>query len=380
MAISKRVTHSGKTRWVARYRDHTGKEHAKTFDTQKAAKAFLQEQQRALRRGEWLDPSDDRVTVHDLVTEWANLAAREGTRKDRLFLAANLGELSGMPIRAVRGTHLTAWANHLRAGRPWAEGKPLSEKNVINRVGQIRALFQRAVDDGLLSKSPAVSLKRFPTQHQAVERTSVPTVDEIHALAEAAPRWLSVAIRVAALTGLRSGEVTGLRVEDVDFLRRVVHVRVQSGLQVDEVRPVKSRTAVRDIPISDEVAKLLAGMLEGRSVGRFDRVLVTREGRPVNGRSISVGVVVARRRAGVGEHVHFHGLRHFFASSLLQRGVPLTTVAGVLGHENVATTAKTYAHFMPGEEDRVRSVAAGLLDSADFLRTLGVVDGGDGGV
>lgn len=55
MAISKRTTTTGKTRWVARYRDQIGTEHSKTFPTQKQAKNYLQEQERALRRGEWIN-------------------------------------------------------------------------------------------------------------------------------------------------------------------------------------------------------------------------------------------------------------------------------------------------------------------------------------
>ncbi len=56
MAVQKRTTKAGKTRWVARYRDAAGKEHSRSFDTQREAKAYLQEQERALRRGEWVDP------------------------------------------------------------------------------------------------------------------------------------------------------------------------------------------------------------------------------------------------------------------------------------------------------------------------------------
>lgn len=52
MAVQKRLTKSGKTRWFGRYRDATGKERAKTFDTQREAKTWVSEQERALRRNE----------------------------------------------------------------------------------------------------------------------------------------------------------------------------------------------------------------------------------------------------------------------------------------------------------------------------------------
>lgn len=72
-----------------------------------------------------------------------------------------------------------------------------------------------------------------------------------------------------------------------------------------------------------------------------------------------------RDAAGVDERVHFHSLRHLYASRLLAAGVPLPTVSRLLGHSNPAVTARIYAHHLPGQEDALR----GVLDSlAGFLR------------
>ena len=62
--------------------------------------------------------------------------------------------------------------------------------------------------------------------------------------------------------------------------------------------------------------------------------------------------------------VRLHDLRHYVATQLLAAGVDVRTVAGRLGHRNVATTLNVYAHFVPGADRQAADVLAGLLDSA----------------
>ena len=113
MAISKRTTSTGKTKWVARYRDHTGKEHAKTFPTQKQAKAHLQEQQRALRRGEWIDEKAA-PTLNQLWPTWEATATTPGTLTARQQVGRNLGDLAPLQITQITPALLRAWVAHPR--------------------------------------------------------------------------------------------------------------------------------------------------------------------------------------------------------------------------------------------------------------------------
>ncbi|WP_282940428.1 tyrosine-type recombinase/integrase [Corynebacterium auriscanis] len=76
--------------------------------------------------------------------------------------------------------------------------------------------------------------------------------------------------------------------------------------------------------------------------------------------------------------ISFHGLRHYFASTLLADGVALQIVSTVLGHGDIAVTARVYAHFMPGQVEQARaalgSVAGFLRDSAPALRGVNGAD------
>ncbi|OFT90695.1 hypothetical protein HMPREF3098_02785 [Corynebacterium sp. HMSC28B08] len=81
MAVQKRTTKVGKTVWIARYRDKTSEEHSRSFPTQREAKAYLADQQSALRRSEWVDPAKAKITLKNLCDQWANEAVASGGRR-----------------------------------------------------------------------------------------------------------------------------------------------------------------------------------------------------------------------------------------------------------------------------------------------------------
>ena len=93
----------------------------------------------------------------------------------------------------------------------------------------------------------------------------------------------------------------------------------------------KTRASVRAIPVPESVTKADANLEVGR--------------------------------------LHFHWLRHSFASSLISAGCSVKAVADAMGHENPAVTLKVYASLWPGDEDRVRSAIAAAWETADQLRT-----------
>lgn len=371
----KRISTTGKIRWIGRYRDHAGKAHSKSFDTRREAVAWEEEQRRALRRGEWIDPRSQTITLRTLVTEYQSLASREGTRRDRGRLLADLGPLADMPLTRIRPSHVEAWALALRDGRPWAGGRPLAASTVRVKAGQLRTVMRRAVEDGLIASSPAEVLRRFDAGDQA--EFYLPTEEEVARLYEHAEGWMLVALRLGAECGLRAGEVCGLRVGDVDFLRRVIRVRVQADPgRAGGVVALKSRDSRRDVPVSSSMALALSAELDGRGAGPDDRLLLSERGLPLFSSRVSHLMADTRDAAGVDERVHFHSLRHLYASRLLAAGVPLPTVSRLLGHSNPAVTARVYAHHLAGADEKVR----GVLDAlGGFVGDLGAGEGRRGG-
>lgn len=124
----KKKTAAGATRWVGRYRDHQGKEHSKSFSTQREAKAWEAEQQRAMRRGEWIDPATHKTTVAEALERWATRPSLRDTSKTVYStVAANLGPIADIPLVALRRRDVDDWAAILTKARPWKGGRSITD-------------------------------------------------------------------------------------------------------------------------------------------------------------------------------------------------------------------------------------------------------------
>lgn len=176
-------------------------------------------------------------------------------------------------------------------------------------------------------------------------------------LLDAADPWYRVAIVIGAGLGLRSSEAAGLTVDRIDFLRRTTRVdrQWQQATQktAGSFTTTKTRASNRVIPTSQWVLDEIAAHLARRPAGEHG-VIVTPDGQPLDAARWGYYFRRARKRAGLNDSITFHDLRHFFASVLIASGCSIKQVQAALGHDSVRITLDTYAHLIPGDEDRVR--------------------------
>lgn len=379
MKPQKRVR-NGKVRWVGRYVGSDGLERSKTFDREKDAKAWCAERERELRRGEWIDPASQETTVGELWAAWDRLAKSEGTAAIRARVGRNLGRLERTPIGKVRASDVRDWHHALRNGRPWVKGcEGLAETTVASFAGQLSGCMSMAVADGLILKSPCAKLSagRGDSVH-VVTPDEVATAEQVLAMAEAAregrrksakggpiPQHPTFArmIVVGAATGLRAGEISGLRIRSVDFLRRELVVSEQSTLTSEfGWRRLKTPASRRVIPLPKVAVDALAEELAANPCDdRSMPVFRTSRGTMWNSSAIATAFRSARDRCGLGKQVTWHSLRHFYASTLIFSGASVKTVQARLGHSSAATTLEIYTHLWPGEDERTRAAVDAVL-------------------
>lgn len=401
MAIQRRETKTGKIRWVARWRDKGGREHSKSFDTKRDAKAHEAEMIARGTRG--ADTAPQTLTVLELYNRWLDSRPlRETSRtlyehtRDK-----NLVPLHRYPAVELTNTDVQAWADQLANGRPWVSksDEGLSRAGVVMGLRHLRSAYEYGRRADLVARNPV----HVQVEDPVVEPSELPTAGEIRAVADlvregGAPyeersRSIDPAKRgtvytayqrprpeiadmmlVAVSTGLRVSEIAGLNVGEVDLGAGVLRVRMQLGKTPPRSRvELKTRNSRRDVPIPDD----LVATLEARAAGRApdELLFTTTTGRPLN--TSHAAVVVKRAAEEVdAPRVHFHALRHYYASSLITAGVPIQDVAAVMGH-TVAMTMKTYAHVLEGYQDRVRA-ASSVVGSGIFAGspTLEVIEGG----
>jgi integrase len=245
----------------------------------------------------------------------------------------------------------------------------MAENYVRTILASLSGALSAAVADRLIPANPCAAVKapRVP------ERRVIPwTAQQVAAVRAALPAHYEATTDAGSGLGLRQGEVFGLAVDDVDFLRRVVHVRRQVryvGGKLVFSPPKGGRE--RDVPLPDSVSLRLAAhiaahppvraTLPWREPGGRDETAVllfaSLRRAAVNKNSFNHGWRDALGAAGLppGRANGFHALRHYFASVLLADGVDIRTLSEYLGHHDPGFTLRTYTHLMPSAPDRMRA-------------------------
>jgi integrase len=194
----------------------------------------------------------------------------------------------------------------------------------------LRSLFGVAVAWGSLSQNPfaKVNLLRVPNNEP-----SYLTKAEFEVLLKVVsnPEFRDV-LRFGIGTMARRGEISNLLWEDIDFDRRVIHIRNKIDFTLKGRRP-------RVIPMSEMILRLLQ---EKQRKSRF--VFSKPNGEPLKGEYLSHEFKKYVRKAGLSDQLHFHSLRHTGASWLVQQDVPLYAVQRILGHSAPLVT-QIYSHL-----------------------------------
>jgi integrase len=378
-SIQKRVR-DGKTSYRVQYRVSPTAMRSKSFRRLEDARTFRKELEHAMLHGPAPDPKAGKVTLRAYADGWlkaqtSDPSTREATElRFRLHILPALGDHQ---LAALRPSVVQAWTRGLQA--------TLAPNYVRVIFANLSALLRAAVDDGHISKSPcqAASVKPPPPDR----RKLVPwPVERVAAVRDGLPDRYRPLADIGAGLGLRQGEVFGLAVEDVDFLRGTVHVRRQVKLLGSKpmfALPKGGRQ--RDVPLPEQVALRLAAHLQA-----WPAVAVTLPWSPAGKPQTHRLIVSTRERTAldrtyVNRHVWkpaleqagvpatrdngMHALRHHFATVLLEAGVNVRAVAEYLGHADPGFTLRVYGHVLPASEDRARaaidrSLGAGSPDVA----------------
>jgi len=343
--------------WRARYRDEAGKEHARHFERKVDGQRWLDEVTASVVTGQYVDPKAGRTLLRDYAARWeAGQVSRASSARIvdnalRLHLLPALGDRA---LASIRRSDVQAMVKRL-AGH-------LAPGTVRNVYDTAARLFAAAVDDRLIPESPC---RRITLPSVDTDEVVPPTAEQVCALAESVPARYRAAVVLLAGSGLRIGELLGLRVSDVDFLRRELRVERQR-LQDGTLAPPKTPQSVRTVPLGRVVVGELAAHLAAHPTGEW--LFTTGTGRPLTYPAWRPVWRAAVRQTGL--KVGTHGLRHFYASALIAGGSSVKQASALLGHSSAVITLKVYAHLWPGDDDRARSVVDAALDGVRTGRGL----------
>jgi integrase len=220
------------------------------------------------------------------------------------------------------------------------EGR-LSARTINKSLVLLHGVFVRGVRTHGLRINPVATAERQP-EPRSGDFTVIDPPD-VALLASKAENDQDAALyTVAAFTGLRLGELLALRWSDVDFSKRLVHVR-RSWVLGREDTPKSGK--VRSVPLIDQAAKALDGLSRREHfTGADDRVFVNHVG-DVLGQDLLRRRFRKALKAAKLRPMRLHDLRHSFGTLAVQV-FPLTDVKAYMGHANIETTMR-YVHHVP---------------------------------
>ncbi len=337
-------------RYRAVYRDPDGTRHSQTFARKADAKTFVANAVSDLVRGEWRDPRGGAMPFRDWAEKWldARVVRRSTDYNDRGRYRTHLLPAFGdAQLKDLTPLRIKTFVAELSARR-----KPATVRNVH---ALLSTMLSDAVAEGLLLTNPC-QFSRLPriARYDAVFLSPA----EVERLVEAIDPAYRDFVITAVGTGMRWGELAGLKWPRVDLLRRrleVAETLVDVGGRVSFGEP-KTAGSRRYISLPRPVIDALDRQLANST---SEIVFGSSEGAPLRRRNFYERVwLKAVARAGLDPAPRFHDLRHTHVALLISAGVPIKAIQERLGHSSIVMTMDRYGHLL---ED----VDEALLDALD---------------
>jgi len=337
-------------------------------DAQREMRAILT----AVENGTYADPG--KMTVKEWLGQWleearTNVAPKTLQRYREIVDLHLVPALGSILLAKLQPVHIQAnYAEALATGRRDGTGG-LSAQTVLHHDRVLHVALKRARALRLIVSNPVEDVSKPKVERQEIE--ALDPAESAALLTAARSTRMFPVILVALGTGLRRGEVLGLRWSDIDLGKRTLTVaqsleQTKTGLRFKAPKTRRSRRTIALPPaIAEELHAHRAQQAAERlalGMGRDPAGLVfTRiDGDPIQPDSVTKMFARIAERAKI-RPISFHGLRHTHATDLLRAGVHPKIASERLGHASIAITMDTYSHAIPGlQEDAAQRIDGAL--------------------
>lgn len=204
----------------------------------------------------------------------------------------------------------------------------------VNRELQaLRASMNTAVSWKMLESNPFANMQQVKIPERQPEYFSREDFQNLISVIQ--ENWLKEVIIFAVLTGMRRGEIINLHWQDIDLKRKLIHIQSNPTFKTKQGKK-------RVIPIND----VLFNLLSSRYKRYTSEYVFHKKGHKIYDDHVTKKLKKYVTDIGLNGKLHFHSLRHTFASWLVQDGVSLYEVQKLLGHSNINVT-QVYSHLQP---------------------------------
>lgn len=358
-SIIKRKGKTG-TKWAIRFIDQDGERHYKTIGTRRVdAEKALAATIHQINVREYRDVPE--ITLKEFAAKWLEAHAptvRPKTHESYRQHIENriLPYFGSRKLRQINAEDVEQFKASL------AE-EDISASTVGKHLLTLKMILKTAVAWGYLNRSPAEFVKK--PRHVKKEFDFL-TPNELKQLITATHEKHRALIITACYTGMRRGELLGLKWGDIEFIQSRIFVR--RTLQSERFYEPKTASSRRSISVPQQVIAALKEHQARQAVelmeNELELVFPNEVGKPMDGQNLSHRIFLpALKRAGLRQ-VRFHDLRHSYASALISAGENVKWIQKQLGHSSIQVTMDIYGHLLPEvERDASRRLETALSAS-----------------
>lgn len=272
----------------------------------------------------------------------------------RTVLKYGTDSISDKMLKDITVSDIIAIDEKLRA-------KGLLESTINNYHKHIKAIFNFAVRQEDLAKSP---YKKFTISQAQKHKIELPSIDEFQKILVAAENYnkeLYGILLVALTLGLRRGEIAGLQYGDFDFEANTVHVQRQIAAYMppderDKATVLKTASSDRVIGVPHVTMAYIQERMASNENTENTWYVFGKDGAVGGPHHINYLYKIFKHNNDV-PNIRLHDFRHAYASICLEQGVSLKVISDMLGHADISTTANIYC-----ETNRMRHLTANVMD------------------
>jgi len=209
-----------------------------------------------------------------------------------------------------------------------------SETTIGRKVASLKSFFKFLSARKIIKSNPVALLSSPKKPDRLPDFLTLEEVEKILNI-PSEKNWQSLRdkaiLELLYSTGIRVGELTSLKIGDIDFFQELIKVKGKGKKE-------------RIVPIGRYALKALIEYIERRPNKKEKNVFLNKYGKPLSERSVERIIDKFSKKAGIGKKITPHTFRHTFATHMLDRGADLRTVQELLGHERITTT-QIYTHL-----------------------------------
>jgi len=251
----------------------------------------------------------------------------KGYRRDVLQFINFLKKKKINSFKSISYENLLSYLGYLR-------NYGYSETTIGRKVASLKSFFKFLSARKIIKSNPVALLSSPKKPDRLPDFLTVEEVEKILNI-PSEKNWQSLRdkaiLELLYSTGIRVGELTSLKIGDIDFFQELIKVKGKGKKE-------------RIVPVGSYALKALIEYIEKRPDKKEKSVFLNKYGKPLTERSVERIIDKYSKKAGIGKKITPHTFRHTFATHMLDRGADLRTVQELLGHERITTT-QIYTHL-----------------------------------